>query len=150
MVIIKVEQNIVEYVKRTEKSMIFIDIIASLIIAILSGMGVGSAGLFIIYLVIAKNTAQITAQTLNLIFYILSCAVSLLLHIKQRKILKKEILLMIIAALPGVLIGSYIASVIDSLLAKRLFGGLLVFAGATSLINTINRIKRANSRSENM
>ena len=52
--------------------MIFIDVIASFIIALLSGMGIGSGGLFVIYLTFMTNADQLSAQGANLLFFLFS------------------------------------------------------------------------------
>ena len=132
--------------------MIITDIVMSFIIAVLSGMGVGSAGLFIIYLMTAKSSTQIAAQTLNLIFYIMSCGTSLLFHIRQRTILKQKIFFMILCSFPGIFLGYFVTSIVDETLIKRLFGGLLIFAGITSLINVLKHAKKQkkHNRPRNM
>lgn len=45
------------------------DIIAGLGIALLSGMGVGSAGLLVVWLTMADTVPQLAAQGLNLYFF---------------------------------------------------------------------------------
>ena len=47
-----------------------LNIIAAFIIAILSGMGIGSGGLFTIWLTAVAGTTQLAAQGLNLLFFL--------------------------------------------------------------------------------
>ena len=50
--------------------------IASFIIALLSGMGIGSGGLLVIYLTLLEKVPQLTAQGINLLFFIFASASS--------------------------------------------------------------------------
>ena len=52
--------------------MLFIHMLASFGIAVLSGMGVGSAGLFVLYLTAFAGLSQLQAQGLTLVFFLLS------------------------------------------------------------------------------
>ena len=45
--------------------------VTSFLIAVLSGLGVGSGGLLVIYLTLVEKVPQLTAQGTNLIFFIL-------------------------------------------------------------------------------
>ena len=47
-------------------------ILITFLLAALSGMGVGGGGLFVIYLSLFTNTPQLTAQGMNLLFFLLS------------------------------------------------------------------------------
>ena len=44
----------------------------TLIVALLAGLGVGSAGLFMTWLTLVEKVPQLTAQGINLIFFIFS------------------------------------------------------------------------------
>ena len=48
----------------------FIDILAGILSAIIASMGLGGGGVYIMYLTLVKNTPQINAQGLNLLFFI--------------------------------------------------------------------------------
>ena len=47
-------------------------IIASFLIAALSGLGVGGGGLFVVFLALFTEIPQITAQGINLLFFLFS------------------------------------------------------------------------------
>ena len=49
-----------------------LDIIVSFAIALLSGLGVGSGGLLVIYLTLYAGTPQLQAQGVNLVFFLFS------------------------------------------------------------------------------
>ena len=111
--------------------------------AILSGIGVGSAGIFTLCLTAFLGYAQTEAQALNLAFFIFSAGVSLLILRRTRIFPRRVIALLIFCALPGTLAGSYLARVLDPSILRRLFGGMLVVTGAMGLVGSM-RARRAD------
>ena len=59
---------------------------ALFVFAVLSGLGVGGGGLLVIYLALFTDVAQLSAQGINLLFFIFSCGASMLVHLSKRKI----------------------------------------------------------------
>ena len=112
---------------------IIFDIIVSFLVAVLSGMGVGSAGLLVIYLVQFAGVNQITAQGINLLFYLFSAGASFGLHLKRRTFFPSLILWITVMAIPGVLLGSRLTFILPAKLLKKAFGVMLVCAGTVSL-----------------
>lgn len=115
----------------------FANIIAAFIIAILSGMGVGSAGLFVIYLTAFVGTPQIVAQGMNLLFYLFACGSSLLFHVKKRTFFPTLILWLIFAAIPGVVVGGVLTSILPVEYIRKFFGIMLIGAGASTIFRVI-------------
>ena len=113
-----------------------LDIIAGLFISTLSGLGIGGGGLLVLYLVFVRNTAQQSAQGLNLLFFIAASLSALLYHFKKRKIDKKLLVLLIIPGIFGAVSGSMLANTINPLIVRRIFGWLSVISGAVVLIDT--------------
>jgi uncharacterized membrane protein YfcA len=120
-----------------------LNIIASFVIALLSGMGIGSGGLFVIWLTLVENTPQLTAQGPNLLFFIFSSGASLIVHLSKRKILWEAVLLMTFTGILGSLVGSYISSLIDAHLMKKLFGAMLIISGLAALIKRRTEVSRS-------
>ncbi len=118
------------------------DIIAGAVIALLSGMGVGSAGLLVVWLTLTSDIAQIEAQALNLYFFIFSSSASLLVHLRKRKIFWSAIGFMIAVGSAGAILGSLLSVAVDPTLLRRLFGGMLIFCGSVSLWATLSPILR--------
>lgn len=110
-------------------------LIAAFFAAILSGLGIGSAGLFVLYLTLIEGYSQPEAQALNLLFFILSAGAALLLHIRERKIPLRVVLFLIACAIPGALVGSYLVRILDASLIRKLFGGMLVVTGLPALFS---------------
>ena len=107
--------------------------IASLIIALLSGMGIGSGGLLVIYLTLFEKIPQLTAQGINLLFFIFASASSLLLHITRRKLYTGAVLIMGTCGIMGSLLGSAAAANLPSHILGKIFGAMLVISGVLSL-----------------
>ena len=111
--------------------------LASFAIALLSGMGVGSAGLFVLYLTSIAGLPQLQSQGLNLVFFLLSAGASFLYHVRRRRISWGLVLFLILCAVPGSLIGAGLMRRLDSNTVRRLFGGMLTFAGGSALIREL-------------
>ena len=119
-----------------------IDIIASFFIAALSGMGVGSGGLFVIWLTLAAGTPQFAAQGLNLLFFLFSSGTSLIVHAKKRNILWGAVLVLSIFGILGSLFGSFIAGYISAPLMRKIFGAMLIISGSFVLFGKKKSGKR--------
>ena len=109
------------------------DIIATLIIAVLSGMGIGSGGLLVLYLTAVRNAPQLYAQGINLLFFIFASSASLCIHLTRRNIPFAAVLLIASGGLLGSLLGTRLALSLPSELISRLFGAFLVLAGVMTL-----------------
>ena len=110
-----------------------VTLIAAFAAAILSGMGIGSAGLFVLYLTLVAGYTQPEAQAINLLFFLVSAGAALLLHLRQRRIPRRMVLSLIVCAIPGALAGSFLVRVLDASIIRRLFGGMLVITGLPGL-----------------
>lgn len=112
-------------------------------VAILSGLGVGSAGLLVVFMTTAMQMPQLTAQGLNLIFFLFCSGASLTVHLLRTPILFGCVLLLLPGGLLGSYLGSLLAHTISQALLRRLFGGLLILAGTYGLFR---KEKNKNSR----
>ena len=111
----------------------WISSIAALIISALSGMGVGGGGLFVIYLALLTDTPQLAAQGMNLLFFLFSAGASLIVHVQKRQILWWAVGLMIAVAIPGAMVGTFLAEYVSGGLLRKIFGGMLVTGGILAL-----------------
>ncbi len=112
--------------------------IAAGIIGVLSGMGLGSAGLFVLFLTSALSMGQTEAQGLNLIFYLCSAGASLLIHAKKQPISPQTAFFLTVFAIAGVIPGVFLADYMDASLLRRIFGVMLVTTGARALLTVKN------------
>ena len=116
--------------------------IVSLLIAILSGMGVGGGGLLVIYLTLFEGTEQIIAQGANLCFFILCGLASTIYNAKKKKIVWKTTLILSASGAISCVLGSIWVSKINPDLLRTVFGGLLVLSGGASLVSSFVKNKQ--------
>ncbi len=102
-------------------------------VALLSGLGIGSAGLPVLYLTLAKGLPQLTAQALNLIFFLFSSGAALLVHLLRTPLLFGAIFLILPTGIVGSLIGTAIAKWMPQEILRTLFGVFLIVTGSIGL-----------------
>ena len=107
--------------------------IVAVIIAALSGMGVGGGGLFALYLKYFTELSQLEVQSNNLLFFIFASGAALLIHAQRRRIYPLAVAVMISAGVAGSLCGSALALRIGGDLLSKLFGLMMIAAGAWRL-----------------
>lgn len=121
----------------------------NIIIGLLSGtaasMGFGGGFILIIYLTAFSDVNQITAQGVNLLFFLPVALVSLIIHQKNRLIKWKVLLSLIPGGIAGILLGTFISSNIDVSFLQKLFAGLLIFVGFKELFHK-NEKNQKNSK----
>ena len=113
--------------------MLLISILASFLIAALSGLGVGGGGLFVIYLSLFPDTPQILAQGMNLLFFLFSAGASVTVHLQKRHIYFGIVGIMAAAGILGSLLGAQTAEAVNQDLLRKIFGVMLVISGILSL-----------------
>ncbi len=113
--------------------MLVISLIAAFTVAILSGMGLGGGGLFVIYLALFTNLPQLQIQGINLAFFLFSSTASLTVHLSKRKIFWMAIAIMSISGIIGALLGSTLSTKIDQAILRKIFGAMLIISGILSL-----------------
>ena len=109
------------------------DLIVSFLVALLSGMGIGSGGFLVLYLTLVEGMAQFPAQGINLLFFLFSASSSLLIHMRKRRLFGGAILAMSAMGLVGSPLGTLAAAALPSELLRKLFGGMLILSGMLAL-----------------
>jgi len=125
--------------------MYVLDIIASFAIAVLSGMGIGSGGLLVIYLTLVSSTPQLAAQGINLLFFLFSTGAAMTVHLSRRKIYFNAVLLMASVGVLGALFGSFTAGILPTGLIKKLFGAMLMISGTVALFKKEKKEEKERS-----
>lgn len=123
-----------------------LDMIASLLAATLSGLGVGSGGLLVIYLTLVAGVDQYTAQGINLLFFLFSGGAALAVHSGQRKLYPGAILLMTVFGIGGSFLGAAWAKILPPTLLRHLFGGMLVFSGVLTLYRALRPRRKQSEK----
>lgn len=116
-----------------------LNIVAAFIIAILSGMGIGSGGLFTIWLTAVAGTPQLAAQGLNLLFFLFSGGASMTVHLSRRKIYWGAVMILAVSGVVGTLAGSFVAGLLPVDAIRTIFGATLMVSGIASLLSNKKR-----------
>ena len=125
-----------------------LDIIVGTAVAVLSGMGVGSGGLLVVYLTLAAGMSQAPAQALNLFFFLFAASASTAVNIRRRNIAWGCVILLGLGGAVGAIAGSAIAAMAKPRVLRMLFGIMLTVTGARGLIGTLrDGIKRLRTGS---
>ncbi|NLL05227.1 MAG: sulfite exporter TauE/SafE family protein [Clostridiaceae bacterium] len=100
-----------------------------LVAGIISGMGIGGGTILIPALVIFANPDQHIAQSVNLIFFIPTAVIALIVHIRNKRIDFSVAIPITIFGLLGAYIGSRLAIRLPGALLKKYFGFFLLTLG---------------------
>ena len=126
--------------------MIF-SVVASFLVAVLSGMGVGGGGLFVVLLALFTDVPQMTAQGMNLLFFLFSSGSAVCIHLSKRRIYVSAVIVMATFGLLGAVGGSFLALYVKEGLLRKIFGTMLVISGMISLRRSLNaKEQRRRSR----
>lgn len=109
--------------------MIYLLILYGLIGGILGGMGMGGGTLLIPLLTLLGGLSQLESQGINLISFTIMAIISIIIHAKNKLIEFKVALPIILSGVVFSLLGSLLASSINTLTLKSLFGVFLVALG---------------------
>ena len=107
--------------------------LVAFLVAVLSGLGVGSAGLLVVFMTTAMQMPQLTAQGLNLIFFLCSSGVSLLLCLRKAPPLWRYQGLLLLLGVPGALLGAELAHFLPEGVLRCAFGIFLMGCGILGL-----------------
>ena len=110
-------------------------IIAALLCGVLAGLGVGSGGIFVVCLRFLGGIDQLTAQSMNLIFFVASSAAAFVVNLFKKRIVWRAVLAVLIPGCITSIGGALIAHEVGSDLLGVLFGGMLIACGIISLLN---------------
>ena len=109
-------------------------LLAGFFAAVLSSMGMGGGGILLVYLTLSAGIPQLTAQGINLLFFLPVACVSLVIHHKNHLVNWKMVLPAIPIGLIGVFIGSRLASWLGSDMLSKIFAVLLLWIGLRELL----------------
>jgi uncharacterized protein len=96
---------------------------------IISGMGIGGGTILIPALVLFVKPEQHIAQSVNLLFFIPTAIIALVIHIKNKRIDLKMAISIIFFGLAGAYLGSRLALMLPGADLKKYFGIFLLAMG---------------------
>lgn len=105
------------------------DIVAGVLSGILGAMGFGGGGILILYLSLFKNVPQLTSQGINLLFFIPSAVIAVILHSRNRLIEWKTALKYIAFGIIGMIPGYFLMRFLDEGYIRKIFSVILIFMG---------------------
>ena len=104
-------------------------LIVGTILGFLSGLGIGGGSLLILWLTMVLNMDPYTARGINLLFFIPSALIACLFRMKQGTLKIRPILPSVIAGCAAAALFSWISTILDVEILKKLFGLVLIAAG---------------------
>lgn len=108
-------------------------LIVGTILGFLSGLGIGGGSLLILWLTMALNMDPGTARGINLLFFIPSALAACFFRIRQGRLNLAKILPAILSGCIAAAIFSWLSTVVDASVLKKLFGLVLIAAGLREL-----------------
>lgn len=111
---------------------LLIKTVAGIFSGILGALGLGGGGVLLMYLSLFTNTAHLTAQGINLLFFLPNGLLAIYRHNKEGLIEKKTVKRYIIWGVVGAIIGFVIAGFIGSTLLRKIFGCFLIYIGISA------------------
>ncbi len=108
---------------------------------IITGFGVGGGTLLILYLTLFRGFSQVSAQGINLVYFI-PCAVSALIsHIKNKRVDVKCAIYCGISGAVSSFASSFFATGIKETHLSRAFGYFLIFIGISEAFRIFKKKK---------
>lgn len=104
-------------------------LLAGLFSGIIGGMGLGGGAVLIIYLTVFKNTEQLTAQGINLIFFIPIAAVAVTIYAFKKQIKWKTVLSLVSGGIFGAVAGYFLTDFLGGNITSKAFGIFLILLG---------------------
>lgn len=108
-------------------------VIVGVLLGFLSGLGIGGGSLLVLWLTLVLNTPQDVARTVNLLFFLPSAVIASLFRWRQGNLPLTKIWPAIIAGCLSAALFSYLGSLWNVSIIKKLFGGLLLITGIREL-----------------
>lgn len=119
---------------------VFLYILAGALGGVLAGMGMGGGTLTIPLLVLLFDVDQTVAQVINLVAFLPTGLVALMIHFKNKLVDVKKALIVLIPALATTAVASIFATSLKAEMLTKLFGGFLI---ATAIVSfTLQTLKR--------
>jgi len=107
----------------------------------IGGMGIGGGTILIPALTLFVKTQQHTSQSINLIYFIPTAIIALIIHVKNKRIDFKIAFPIILSGIAGAIIGSCIAVKFSSDFLKKIFAVFLLIMGIYEMFRKPASIK---------
>ena len=105
---------------------------------IISGMGIGGGTILIPALVLYMKPEQHIAQSVNLLFFIPTAIIALIIHIRNKRIDFKMAAPIVLFGLAGAFLGSRLALTLQGIDLRRWFGIFLLAMGIYEMFRKVS------------
>ena len=125
------------------------EVLIGIISGIVSGTGMGGGTILIFLLSFILGIEQHIAQATNLIFFIPTSIVAIIVNFKNKNIDTKQAIIISIFGILGAIIGANIAIYMDVKMLKKGFGIFLIFVTINeiySIIKLYKKVKKTNNK----
>ena len=110
-----------------------VNLIIGTVLGFLSGLGIGGGSLLIIWLTVVLGTDPLAARSINLLFFIPSALVACYFRIRKGTLNLKPLYPAMIAGCISAGIFSWISTIVNTQILRKLFGFVLLAAGAREI-----------------
>lgn len=107
--------------------------LAGLLAGTAGAMGLGGGSVLLIYLTVFAGVNQITAQGINLIFFLPTAAFAVLIYAKRKIIKWKTILPIMLFGAVATIFSSWAVTLVSPDIIRKIFGGIIMVYGALEL-----------------
>lgn len=108
-------------------------ILASVCAGLLGALGLGGGGVLLLYLTLWAGVGQLEAQGINLLFFLPTGLLAVVLHTKAGLISWRTALPAVATGVAGVFLGSYLAQAVGEAGLRKIFGLLVLILGIREL-----------------
>ncbi len=108
-------------------------VLAGAVCGVLSGLGIGGGTLLMVWMTAVMDIPQQTAQGINLLYFLPTASTALIFHIKNHLICKKVVVPAVIFGCLTAAGSAWLATLLDTGLLRRMFGGFLLLVGLNEL-----------------
>ena len=116
-----------------------LEVLSGIVSGVVSGMGMGGGTILITILVCFMSVDQKVAQASNLIFFIPTSIVATIVNIKNKEIKWKLAIPISILGVIGAFLGSYITTIIDRNILRKLFAIFLLLIAIFEMYSWYNK-----------
>lgn len=116
--------------------MVFLHEIVTFALATLAGLGVGSGGVYLLWLTEIMGIDKNDAIFLNLCFFIAALLVASIIHARKKRVDYRFLLQIILFGIPGAFLGRWLNALLSPLFLRAFLGFFLIFSGVFSLLVT--------------